>query len=75
MQSHREKVSFLAVLVFLIALFAPMLLGTPTAQAAQANDLSAAAQVVGQTVQASAYPAWDSGKNYLGGDIVSYNGF
>lgn len=75
MQSHRKKVSFLAVLVFLIALFIPMLLGAKAAQAAQAIDLSAAAQVVGQTVQASAYPAWDSGKIYLGGDMVSYNGF
>ncbi|GJM68423.1 hypothetical protein HMSSN036_06390 [Paenibacillus macerans] len=72
MRNHKKKFSFLVVLALLISLFTPLGFNAQVSQAAA--DQAAAAADSGRVLLASAYPAWDSGKVYLAGDIVSYNG-
>lgn len=64
MLKKNKKFVFMFVVLLLTSLFVPLL-------HMQAADTSNNKNL---TILASNYPAWDSGKVYLGGDMVSYNG-
>lgn len=60
MFKHRKRLVYFLLMFLLATVFTPFL-----------TQIAADGAVV---VQASSYPAWDSTKVYLSGDLVSYNG-